>query len=179
MTLTPIADNATDCYWIDYTSGGTAHSMKLRKPAGTGAEAAVTSLTAVREAMRGVMSPADSVTGFRFRAASSDVAVPMTLTGGSGTAGAGPVTGESKLLCVQVVGHTTGGRKAQPRMYAVNAESLDAIRIPKASLNSLWLDFYNAIAGPSATWVAVDGQVPLWAGYVNVNHSRYWQNRLR
>lgn len=189
--MAALPSNNTACLFIDYRTqiGGVEHTLMLRPASSSGSDITDTAnalLSALNALGQGFFRTNWRVITGRARAAGSDVTAPVPLPAGL-TAFAGSnnntYTADREAVEARFVGRSpTTGRRVSFSIYGIGGNiPINPFRITgAASGNGLLVR--NAVAALNASGGAlrcIDGSVPQWYEYLNLNYNSYWERRIR
>lgn len=183
--MAPLPPNSTMRIWLDYTSGGIQHSLQTRFLGDDPSTVGITQrLTALGDALQGVMSDEDTIVGWRYSLALSNFSFPFEgPVGGAGLLAGGVVNPESQACFVASSGRSTGGRRVRMTVFTVAATGFTAYRLTRSGLAANFQELFDvltdAIGTPGEDQVAVDGNPVLWNQYLNIGQNAYWQRESR
>jgi len=176
MALPPLPASNTPRYKLKYSVGGFAHTMTMRVSSGILASSASSAYASLLAAMAPTCWNI-TVQGLEFAELGSDVFNPRSYDGapsfGLGTGGA-----EQSIRAASLVGRTTGGRKVRVFVYGYKLEEGGNARTTTtengdiASVVTLMNTF-------TEHFLAIDGLIPTWRNYVNLDHNDHWVAQIR
>lgn len=177
MPLPPIADNATDRYWLKYTSKQIEHELCFRLGTGTTNSDGIAAAVALATAMKPYIYTVDSFSALRKSEAGSDLSFPLAWTSiaGTGTVGS-EKNDEAKFL--SLVGRSAGGYRCRITFFTAFINDDLNYRVPSSTTGAP-AAFYNAVTSQSPVFVSKQGTGVIWNAYVNNGYNSYWQRQLR
>lgn len=182
--MAPLPTNNTAVLFVDYTTGGAAHTVQLRVPASQGVNVGLGVMAAFLMALQGVLPNAWAVTGTRYRAQNSNLTLPVApgaLDGFVGTGGAQVVRANEALEFVWVGRSPSTGRRWELSLYGIRLSAPDDFRYSTSNMPPSLATATDTLisASAAAEIVSIDGDEPIVYPYVNVNYNSYWESRLR
>ena len=127
--------------------------------------------------MKNYMLTSDSIVRARFRAASSTVSVPISLTSVAGTV-AGTVDPERKANFTSWTGRSADGRDVKFTMFT-NLVGIDASGFRDRTPSGAESAILGVLQDAAVDARTISGLVPQWNSYVNYGVNAYWQRKLR
>lgn len=175
--MAPLPANNTAVLFVDYTVQLHQHTLQCRYDIPNTPEDAMTSVAELLAALSSFMSTT-TIDGARFRNKDSDVSTDIAWTGATGY---GEGTGSEFVTAyyVDFVGRSAGGRRVRVAVFGV--ENFIAGGNYRASLGESGpVDAGQAVlAAAEGTFLAIDGQQPIWKTYGNLGINAYWRNQIR
>lgn len=175
--MAPLPENSTTRVYIDYTSGGQAHTMQLRFDDGLTTDWATAANEIIVE-MLPMMHSTDSVTGVRYSPQGSNLSFPLpgvTLGVGASVAALDP---DLKPNFVSFTGRSLDGRDVRVTFFSpVFDLKVEGYRSPigAGDVGSL----FAAITSTEPNVTTISGGQPLWHSYANYGSNAYFQRKAR
>lgn len=189
MPLAPVADNNTDCWYLDYYTGhattGVEHTWRMRLPPTAGVDGA----SGVFYHLLNAIGAANFWTGWkplrmRYRASGSNFTVPAGMGASlSAFVGTGAMTNYTSSF--EAVEHTVQGRSPSTGRrvdYSLYGIKLGGMPGAFRYLSSAGAPYTNWIAAHATLPTLVltrDGSSATFYPYVNLNFNSYWETRIR
>lgn len=179
MAVPPLPPNTTATLFVDYTFQGQGHTMQFRHASGQTVSALTTRVGDFLDALDPLMDPTWEVTGARYRAALTIVALPVEIPTGITPGGAAvPQTSWPRYVSFSGRGQTTGRQATifvyglsfpTPNDYRSQSGELAAIDAARQVLDSAAAGLFTDIAGSDV----------LWKQYANVGFNSYHERQQR
>lgn len=175
--MAPLDPKSTPRLYINYTSGGTAHTAVLRLATTADEENAALVYDVIAQVMVLMMDDNDTVQGADFSSAGTNVRNPLSVSPYTGQ-----VTGTPDLdrrpTFYSWVGRSTDGRRTRFTLFTLAAQpDQDGYRYPTpAGPAAAMLDALEELSPPVVT---ISNLPPVWKSYVNAGYNAYWQRQLR
>lgn len=175
--MAPLANNLTARLFVEYTSGGTAHTTLIRLEASATSADAATMYGLFTAAANGLMDTSDTFTGARYSAAGSNVSFPIAVSAVAGTGAVSEVQDHDANF-VSCTGRSADGRRAKVGFFTVAAiQGSQNYRIDSPS--GAYATFANFFSTNASNLRSASNQQVIWNTYVNYGISAYWQRELR
>lgn len=174
--MAPLPHNNTALYFVDYTTVGLQHTMEVRANANTSPGVFGTIMQGFLTQLNTLVFAA-TVSGVRFQAIGQNVSNPV-VTGMEGfTFGSDAGTVDSAPIALNFVGRSPGGRRVRLMVFSYKA-AFSTYRLTIAENNGIGAAV-TILNGEANTFLAIDGQAPVWYPYANVLVNAYWQRAVR
>lgn len=174
--MAPLPPNSTKRYWLDYSTDNGSHSMLCRVADGVLDSEAADSIDAFLTAIVGTICEI-TITAFRVAQLGSNISTLLTWPHAA-TYGAVPQALINAPSFFDFVGRTHLGRRARVFLYACSSVSQADYRYQPGE--DADLDAARAVLVAAAdTFLAIDGEHPVWHPYINTGLNSYYQRKAR
>lgn len=172
--MAPLLPSNTARFRINYSAVGLQHSHQVRS---TASPAAVgTFVAALHNALNNTMF-IHTITSVDFAASGSDIFNPVT-TGIEGTTyGTGAGAEFNEPWAITFVGRTSGGRRARMAIFGMTTLGSN-YRIGPGEIANVD-NAIGVLQAAGANCLAIDGLVPVWRTYANVQVNDHWVKETR
>lgn len=172
-----LPSNNTECWFLDYQSATTQHSMLMRTTPGqndVGVSAAYDSFLNTLNADIDLMT----VIGLRVRALGSTITNPRTWHG-SATYGTGAPAPYAAAQYIDFIGRSHLGPHARVSVFGYKFTEVGGDYRVNPGESGAATAAIAELATGTVFWIAIDGTKPTWYPYANCGVNAYWRNKIR
>lgn len=174
--MAPLPHNNTALYYIDYANGTLQHTAEVRFNGAVSPSAFGTTMNQFFNTISPLLTTI-TINTIRFQAEGTNVSNPVT-TGIEGNSyGTGTPNDLQTVSSINFVGRSPGGRRVRLELFGTNSAYSQG-RVTETESSDV-LDAVAQLNGSASTFLAIDGQNPVWYPYVNVSVNAYWQRKQR
>jgi hypothetical protein len=179
MAVPPLPSNTTATLFLDYSFQGEGHTMQFRHASGQTVGALIARVQTFLQALDEIMDPTWEITGARYRAAGSIVALPVEPPADPVPTGTAlPQTSWPRYVSFSGRGATTG-RQVTIFVYGLSFPTPSNYRLEAGE--NITVDAARTVLDSSAAGLFTDvaGSDPIWKQYANVGFNSYHERQQR
>lgn len=183
--MAPLPDNATEVWYVDYTTGRFEHTFQVRTTNGVSINAVDGAINFVLGILVNVLPTSWRVIATRRRQAGSNLTFPVSLPlteafQGANAGAIQPLYTEAREVAWVGRGVDTG-RRVELSLYGLLIQAMpDNYRIFADDAQDGWAgDVQEALNAAANVFITIGGDPALWNNYANVNFNSHWEGELR
>lgn len=175
--MAPLPFNSTSVLFVDYTVCGYQHTIQMRFDGDENVADAMVELDAFLDAL-GNSIYATVINGARFQAEGQDVTQDVTWTGNPAY-GVGAGIPADTAYFYDFIGRSQSGRRVRVSIFGAKHQGQEGLfRLPETA-DAAFSGALGVLRSAEGTFLAIDGQQPVWKRYVNLGPNAYWRNKVR
>jgi len=175
--MAPLPFNNTNILFVDYNTQGEDHTLQCRFNGDDTGDIAMVDVDSFLSAISNAIG-LTTILGARVQLASTNVSFDVVWSGASAY-GDGVGDRYQSAMYYDWVGRSPAGRRVRVAVFgAANLQNGDDYR--SNSGEDVALDAGTAVlVGLDSSFLAIDGELPVWKTYVNMGVNAYWRNKIR